>query len=63
MAVEGASMQRRFRSHDYGMAGFVKQLIDAASVADIDRGTSRRFDSGIESVNVYESQTFVHKKV
>jgi SAM-dependent methyltransferase len=62
MRVEGASVQRRFKSHDYGMVGFIKQLVDATSVRSIDRDRSATFDNGIASVNVYEEQVFVHKR-
>lgn len=62
MKLEGASLQTRFPSHDYGMAGFVKQLVDAVAIADIDRAPGATFDNGIASVHVYESQVFVHKK-
>lgn len=62
MAVEGATVQRRFSSHDYGMVGFVKQLVDAAAIGDIDRGRDAAFDNGIESVHVTSSQVFVHKR-
>lgn len=61
MRAEGVSVQKRFKSHDYGMVGFVKQLVDACAVNAIDRG-SFAFDNGIASVHVYESQVFVHKK-
>ncbi|WP_210494640.1 class I SAM-dependent methyltransferase [Patulibacter sp. SYSU D01012] len=60
MAMEGATMRRRFKSHDYGMVGFVKQLVDACGVHDIDRGRGP-FNNGIETVHVYPSQVFVHK--
>jgi SAM-dependent methyltransferase len=62
MRVEGASVQRRFKSHDYGMVGFIKQLVDATSVQNIDRGAGATLDNGIASVNVYASQVFVHKR-
>jgi hypothetical protein len=60
MRLEGASVTRRFKSHDYGMVGFVKQLVDACGVADIDRDGDR-FSSGIASIHIYGSQVFVHK--
>lgn len=61
MKLEGLSIQRRFKSHDYGMVGFIKQIVDACAIDDIDR-SHRKFDNGIESVHVYQSQVFVHKK-
>jgi SAM-dependent methyltransferase len=62
MRIEGASVQRRFQSHNYGMAGFVKQLVDACAIRDIDRNQVA-FDNQIESVNINSSQVFVHKRV
>lgn len=61
MRVEGAAIQNRFKSHDYGMAGVVKQLIDAVSIASIDRGKAT-VDNEIESLHVYDAQVFVHKR-
>ena len=60
MRIDGATIQSRFKSHDYGMAGVVKQLIDAASIGSIDRG-SEVVENGIESIHVYNAQVFVHK--
>jgi hypothetical protein len=62
MKIEGASVKRRFKSHDYGMVGFVKQLLDACAIADIDRGKDTPFANAIESVHVYPSQVFVQKQ-
>lgn len=61
MRLEGAAVKRRFKSHDYGMVGFVKQLLDATSVRNIDRGRDAALENGIASVHVYPSQVFVHK--
>lgn len=60
MRFEGATMKTRHRSHDYGMVGFVKQLVDASAIKDIDGG-SKRFSNQIESVHVEGSQVFVRK--
>ena len=60
LRAEGAAMRRRFRSHDYGMVGFVKQLIDACAIDVIDR-TEDRARGRIRSVNVHPAQVFVHK--
>ncbi|QZY47754.1 class I SAM-dependent methyltransferase [Mycolicibacterium austroafricanum] len=61
MRVEGAAIQTRFKSHDYGMAGVVKQLVDAVSIGSIDRGKVS-VDNRIESIHVYDAQVFVHKR-
>jgi hypothetical protein len=62
MRVDGATINSRFPSHDYGMAGFIKQLIDASAQSSIDSGKEGLADNGIESVHVYDSQVFVHKR-
>lgn len=54
--------QTRLNSHDYGMAGFVKQLVDAVAIRDIDRGEDG-FDNGIEGLQVYHGQVFVKKRL
>jgi SAM-dependent methyltransferase len=61
MRIEGVSLQHRFASHDYGMVGFIKQLVDACGVDDIDRHHGS-FDSSIASIHTYPSQVFVHKR-
>lgn len=65
--VEGASVQRRFQSHDYGMVGFVKQLVDACAV-DVMRNSSSTVDGDvlrgqIQFVKIAPSQVFVRKIV
>lgn len=62
MRIDGATIRNRFPSHDYGMAGFVKQLVDAVSQSSIDHGHEGLAENGIESVHVYDSQVFVHKR-
>jgi SAM-dependent methyltransferase len=61
MRLDGATIPNRFRSHDYGMAGVVKQLVDAVSIRSIDQGKGGA-DNGIESIHVFDSQVFVHKR-
>lgn len=61
MRAEGATLQKRFPSHDYGMVGVVKQLVDAVGLPDIDRD-GRIFSNQIRSVHVNANQTFVHKE-
>jgi SAM-dependent methyltransferase len=58
--LEGRWIQRRFRSHDYGMVGFVKQLVDACAIDAIDH---RQHDPRglIESVKITPSQVFVRR--
>lgn len=63
MRAEGATLKRRFKSHDYGMAGFVKQLVDAVAVESIDRGRLSPFNNQIERVHIAGGQVFVHKRV
>jgi SAM-dependent methyltransferase len=66
--LRDASLQHRFPSHDYGMVGFIKQLVDACDIWNIDHGHPDfgpgriPFDNHIESVHVYASQVFVHKR-
>jgi hypothetical protein len=66
MRAEGSTLQRRFPSHDYGLAGFVKQLLDACAV-DVIRADSHEALLGervgiIESVRVTPAQVFVRKR-
>lgn len=61
MQVDGATIKSRFQSHDYGMAGVVKQLVDAVAQSSIDRGKEGIADNGIEKISVYDSQVFIHK--
>jgi hypothetical protein len=62
MRADGATIRNRFTSHDYGMAGFIKQLVDAVAQPSID-GRQGPSDNGIECVNIYDSQVFVHKRL
>jgi len=65
MKLEGASLQRRFPSHDYGMVGFVKQLIDACALdvlrARPGEGSAPESVAIVDSVRVTPSQVFVRK--
>lgn len=65
MTAEGAVTKKRFPSHDYGMAGFIKQLIDATAVdamrfEDHSALLDKRI-SLIESVRVTNAQAFVRR--
>jgi SAM-dependent methyltransferase len=55
-AGEGAMLKRRFPSHDYGLAGVVKQLVDSCAV-----GAAEGRAAVIQSVTVYPEQVFVRK--
>ena len=61
MRADGSTIENRFMSHDYGMAGIVKQLVDAVSQSSIDYGREGIATNGIESIHCYDSQVFVHK--
>ncbi len=66
--VVRAAMNRlvriRFRSHMYGMVGFVKQLVDEAGMADITHpswGTPPARESKFASVRVSHGQVVIEK--
>lgn len=61
MQLDGATIRSRFKSHDHGMAGVVKQLVDAVAQSSIDRGVEGVAENGIENINIYDSQVFIHK--
>lgn len=58
-----ATLETRIRSHDYGIVGFVKQLVDAVAINDIDRHEVVKARNAIESIHVYESQIFIWKEL
>lgn len=67
MRAEGVTVRTRFPSHDYGMAGFIKQLIDACAVdmmrvGDHDGSVTQPIGL-VESVRVTQSQVFVRKRL
>lgn len=64
MKAEAASMNRRFASHDHGMVGVVKQLVDACGHYDIDHegAALQHPERRISSLHVYPGQVFVHKQ-
>ncbi|WP_156670902.1 class I SAM-dependent methyltransferase [Mycobacterium sp. E136] len=62
MRMTGATMKTRFPSHDYGMAGVIKQLIDAVAIPSIGVEEKGIAENGIETIHVYKSQVFVHKR-
>lgn len=55
MAAEGAVLTAEFPSHEAGMVGLVKQIVDLCATEGDDR------DRPIANVNVYPYQVFVHK--
>lgn len=63
MRVDGATIENRFPSHDYGMAGVIKQLVDAVALSSTEFDGERIAENGIESLHVYKSQIFVHKRL
>lgn len=57
--------KRRLRSHDYGMVGFVKQLIDECALDDITMpgwGIGPKQHSAIESMHVFGGQVYIVKR-
>jgi SAM-dependent methyltransferase len=56
-AGEGAMLKRRFPSHDYGLAGVVKQLVDACAVGAVSEDQA----AVIQSVTLYPAQVFIRK--
>ncbi|HYY94551.1 MAG TPA: hypothetical protein VE713_08540 [Pyrinomonadaceae bacterium] len=57
-------LRGQFRSHDFGMAGFVKELIDECGMADIthpDFGNAPQRTSRIRELRISPSHLFVVK--
>jgi SAM-dependent methyltransferase len=55
---------RQFRSHDYGLVGFVKELVDECGRADItrtDRGTPPYRPSKFKEMKISAGQVFIVK--
>lgn len=56
--------RRQFRSHNYGLVGFVKELVDECGMADItreDRGTPPYRPSKFKEMRISPGQVFVVK--
>jgi hypothetical protein len=56
--------RRQFRSHNYGLVGFVKELVDECGMADItreDRGTPPYRPSKFKEMRVLPGQVFIVK--
>ena len=55
---------RQFRSHDYGLVGFTKELVDECGMADItrpDRGRPPQRDSKFQEMRISPGQVFIVK--
>jgi SAM-dependent methyltransferase len=63
--VDSASLTTRFPSHDYGMVGVVKQLLDVCAIDMINAQRVHHDPSTdvgpIASINVKPGQVFIHK--
>ena len=56
--------RRQFHSHDYGLVGFVKELVDECGMADItreDRGTPPSRPSKFREMRILPGQVFIVK--
>jgi hypothetical protein len=56
--------RRQFHSHDYGLVGFIKELVDECGMADItreDRGTPPYRPSKFKEVRIFPGQVFIVK--
>lgn len=56
--------KKQFRSHDYGLVGFVKELVDECGMADItrdDRGTPPFRPSKFREMRISPGQVFIVK--
>lgn len=56
--------RKQFRSHDYGLVGFVKELVDECGMADItrtDRGTPPYRPSKFKEMKISPGQVFIVK--
>ncbi|MFN2597875.1 MAG: class I SAM-dependent methyltransferase, partial [Pyrinomonadaceae bacterium] len=62
--VKAGVLRAQFRSHDYGMVGFVKELIDELGAADITHpefGSAPRRESKFREMRLSPSHLFVVK--
>jgi hypothetical protein len=56
--------RKQFHSHDYGLVGFVKELVDECGMADItrpDRGTPPYRASKFKEMRILPGQVFIVK--
>jgi hypothetical protein len=60
------TLKKKFKSHEYGLVGVVKQLIDELGMANItlpDRGTVNNWrDSKFSSIDIFPNLVFIRKK-
>jgi hypothetical protein len=63
MGAEGTMLDKQFPSHQAGMVGVIKQIIDAAAVPGPADGSGESASRLIRSVHVNPAQVFVHKSV
>jgi hypothetical protein len=57
--------RRQFHSHDYGLVGFIKELVDECGMADItraDRGTPPYRPSKFKEMKIVPGQVFIVKQ-
>jgi hypothetical protein len=57
--------RRQFHSHDYGLVGFIKELVDECGMADItraDRGTPPYRPSKFKEMKIASGQVFIVKQ-
>lgn len=57
--------RNQFRSHNYGLVGFIKELVDECGMADItreDRGTPPYRPSKFEEMTISAGQVFIRKR-
>lgn len=57
--------RRQFHSHDYGLVGFIKELVDECGMADItraDRGTPPYRPSKFKEMKIVHGQVFIVKQ-
>jgi SAM-dependent methyltransferase len=61
--AKAAVLKREYHPHDYGMVGFVKELVDELGMADITKTTAEgsRVHSKFREMRFYHSHLFVTK--
>jgi hypothetical protein len=62
--AKAAAVRREYRGHEYGMVGFVKELIDEMGMADITHprnGTPPQRPSKFSDMRLYSSHLFIKK--
>ena len=62
--AKAAAIRRQYRSHEYGMVGFVKELVDELGMADITdpkNGAPPQRPSKFSAMRLYPSHLFITK--